>query len=74
MLCILVSGSKIFSIRTRVIQKTHNNSISINLGSKIMTAKTRKWIIVSGVVALCLVVVVLILTELSGQFLSQNPG
>jgi len=34
-----------------------------------MSAKTRKWIIVSGVVALCLLAVVLILSKLSGQFL-----
>ena len=37
-----------------------------------MSAKTRKWIIVSGVVALCLVVVVLILAKLSGQFLKTQ--
>jgi len=34
-----------------------------------MSAKTKKWIIFSGVVVLCLVVVVLILVKLSGQFL-----
>ena len=37
-----------------------------------MSAKTRKWIIVSGVVALCLLTVVLILSKLSGQFLKTQ--
>ena len=34
-----------------------------------MTSKARKWIIVSGVVVLCLLAVALILSKLSGQFL-----
>jgi len=37
-----------------------------------MTTKTRKWIIVPGVVALCLLAVVLILSKLSGQFLKTQ--
>ena len=37
-----------------------------------MTAKTRKRLIVSGIVALCLVVVVLILARLSGQLLKTQ--
>ena len=37
-----------------------------------MNAKTRKWIIVPGIVALCLLVVVLILSKLSGQFLKAQ--
>lgn len=37
-----------------------------------MSAKTRKWIIVSGVVALCLLAVVLTLAKLSGQFLKTQ--
>ena len=37
-----------------------------------MSTKTRKWIIVSGIVVLCLFVVVLILAKLSGQFLKAQ--
>ena len=37
-----------------------------------MSTKARKWIIVSGIVALCLFVVVLILAKLSGQFLKTQ--
>ena len=37
-----------------------------------MSAKTRKWIIVPGVVALCLLAVVLTLAKLSGQFLKTQ--
>jgi hypothetical protein len=37
-----------------------------------MNAKTRKWIIVPGTVALCLLIVVLILSKLSGQFLKTQ--
>ena len=37
-----------------------------------MSTKARKWIIVSGIVVLCLFVVVLILAKLSGQFLKAQ--
>jgi hypothetical protein len=37
-----------------------------------MTSKTRKWLIVSGIVALCLLAVVLILSKLSGQLLKTQ--
>jgi uncharacterized protein involved in outer membrane biogenesis len=37
-----------------------------------MTSKIRKWIIVPGVVVLCLLTVVLILSKLSGQFLKTK--
>jgi hypothetical protein len=37
-----------------------------------MSTKARKWIIVSGIVVLCLFVVVLILAKLSGQFLKAR--
>ncbi len=37
-----------------------------------MSTKARKWIIVSGIVVLCLFVVVLILSKLSGQFLKTQ--
>ena len=37
-----------------------------------MSAKTKKWIIVSGVVVLCLLAVALILSKLSGQLLKTQ--